>query len=83
MKRFIMAALSSLSLLAVSCYDEQIEVHSVATEGIRDSMKDEMNEVAKNYSAECETEKNAAIATSETYTKSWVNTHLTKYFTAS
>ena len=66
---------------------------TTATAGLRDSMKEEIEAVAKDCTATInsvkeeitvayETEIKSAIATSESDMKSWVNTLLAKYYTA-
>ena len=84
---------SSITDIDVTIKAKVAEELAIATAGLRDSMKEEIEAVAKDCSAAInsakeeitaayEAEIKAAIATSEANMKSWVNTQLAKYYTA-
>lgn len=84
---------SSITDIDATVKAKVAEELATATAGLRDSMKEEIEAVAKDCStainsakeeitAAYEAEIKSAIATSETNMKSWVNTQLAKYYTA-
>ena len=84
---------SSITDIDVTIKAKVAEELATATAGLRDSMKEEIEAVAKDCSAAInsakeeitaayEAEIKSAIATSEANMKSWVNTQLSKYYTA-
>ena len=84
---------SSMTGIDATVKAKVAEELATATAGLRDSMKEEIEAVAKDCSAAInsakeeitaayEAEIKSAIATSEANMKSWVNTQLAKYYTA-
>lgn len=84
---------SSITDIDANVKAKVAEELATATAGLRDSMKEEIEAVAKDCSAAInsakeeitsayEAEIKSAIATSEANMKSWVNTQLAKYYTA-